>query len=68
MQSVNNKDGMNTNQPYDGNGEYTSFIDGGGGGGGGSSYVPPTTPNPTFVPPSYSDGDEQRLKIALISD
>ena len=69
MQSVNNKDGMNTNQPYDGNGEYTSFIDGGsGGGGGGNSYVPPTTPNPTFVPPSYSDGDKQRLKITLISD
>ena len=59
---------MNMNRPYDGNGEYTSFIDGGGGGGGGSSYVPPTTPNPTFVPPSYLDSDNNRLKIALISD
>ena len=59
---------MNANRPYDGNGEYTSFIDGGGGGGGGSSYVPPTTPNPTFVPPSYLDSDNNRLKIALISD
>ena len=68
MQSVNNRDEMNMNRPYDGNGEYTSFIDGGGGGGGGSSYVPPTTPNPTFVPPSYLDSDNNRLKIALISD
>ena len=69
MQSVNNNgDGMNTNQPYNGNGEYVAFIDGGGGGGGGSSYVPPTPPNPTFVPPSYLDSDNNRLKIALISD
>jgi hypothetical protein len=68
VQSVNNRDEMNMNRPYDGNGEYTSFIDGGGGGGGGSSYVPPTTPNPTFVPPSYLDSDNNRLKIALISD
>jgi hypothetical protein len=68
VQSVNNRDEMNVNRPYDGNGEYTSFIDGGGGGGGGSSYVPPTTPNPTFVPPSYLDSDNNRLKIALISD
>lgn len=59
---------MNTNQPYDGNGEYVAFIDGGGGGGGGSSYVPPTPPNPTFVPPSYSDGDARRLKISLTAD
>ena len=57
---------MNTNQPYDGNGEYTPFIDGGGGGGG--SYIPPTPPNPTFVPPSYSDGDARRLKISLTAD
>ena len=59
---------MNANRPYDGNGEYVAFIDGGGGGGGGGSYVPPTPPNPTFVPPSYSDGDARRLKISLTAD
>jgi hypothetical protein len=68
VQSVNNRDEMNMNQPYNGNGEYVAFIDGGGGGGGGSSYVPPTPPNPTFVPPSYSDGDTKRLKIVLTAD
>jgi len=36
VQSVNNRDEMNMNRPYDGNGEYTSFIDDGGSGGGGS--------------------------------
>jgi hypothetical protein len=38
---------------YDGTGQYTSFIDGVGGGGGGG-YTPPVTPNPIFVPPTYS--------------
>ena len=56
----------NNEMAYNGNGEYIPFIDGGGGGGGG--YVAPTLPNPTFVPPSYSDGDAKRLKISLISD
>ena len=56
----------NNEMAYNGNGEYIPFIDGGGGGGGG--YVAPTPPNPTFVPPSYSDGDTKRLKISLISD
>lgn len=37
---------------YDGSGQYTAFIDGGGGGGG---YTPPVTPNPIFVPPTYSN-------------
>jgi hypothetical protein len=70
VQSVNNNgDGiLNANQPYNGNGEYVAFIDGGGGGGGGSSYVPPTPPNPTFVPPTYTESDNNRLKISLISD
>ena len=37
---------------YEGSGQYTAFIDGGGGGGG---YTPPVTPNPIFVPPTYSN-------------
>ena len=55
----------NNEMAYTGNGEYIPFIDGGGGGGG---YVPPVTPNPTFVPPSYSQADNGSLKISLISD
>jgi hypothetical protein len=64
---ANNTDGINTNQPYDGNGNYIPFT-GDGGGGGGGSYTPPVPPNPTFVPPSYSDGDARSLKISLLSD
>jgi len=35
---------------YPGSGDYNPFPEGSGGGGG---FVPPVTPNPIFVPPSY---------------
>lgn len=37
---------------YEGTGQYAAFLDDDGGGGGG--YTPPVTPNPIFVPPTYS--------------
>jgi len=50
---------------YDGTGQYAAFIDGGGGGG----YTPPIQPNPTFVPPTYSNEITQNvIKINLISN
>ncbi len=53
---------------YDGMGQYTSFIDGGGGGGGGG-YTPPVEPNPTFIPPTYSNEIVGKsIKINLISN
>ena len=38
---------------YEGTGQYAAFLDDVGGGGGGG-YTPPVTPNPIFVPPTYS--------------
>jgi hypothetical protein len=49
--------------PYTGQGDYTPFPEGGGGGGG---FVPPVTPNPIFVPPSYKPTGT--IKIHLISN
>lgn len=49
---------------YEGSGQYTAFIDGGGGGGG---YTPPVTPNPIFVPPTYSNEiTNNSIRINLI--
>ena len=49
---------------YDGNGQYSAFIDGGGGGGGG--YVPPVPPNPTYVPIDIVDTTTSKMiKISL---
>jgi hypothetical protein len=59
--------GEPTLNSYDGMGQYTSFIDGGGGGGGG--YTPPVEPNPTFIPPTYSNEIVGKsIKINLISN
>jgi hypothetical protein len=60
--------GEPTLNSYDGMGQYTSFIDGGGGGGGGG-YTPPVEPNPTFIPPTYSNEIVGKsIKINLISN
>ena len=51
---------------YEGTGQYAAFLDGGGGGGG---YTPPVEPNPTFIPPSYSNEIiGKSIKINLISN
>ncbi len=58
--------GDSTLNAYNGSGEYTAFVDYGGGGGGG--YVPPVTPNPVYVPPTYSTIiTDSSIKINLIS-
>ena len=60
--------GEPTLNSYEGNGQYVAFIDGGGGGGGGG-YTPPVEPNPTFIPPSYSNEIiGKSIKVNLISD
>jgi hypothetical protein len=50
---------------YDGiGGGYTAF-----GGGGGGGYTPPVEPNPTFIPPTYSNEIVGKsIKINLISN
>ena len=58
------EDGLNL--PYDGNGEYTPFLDSGGGGGG--NYVPPTKTNSLFIPPSYTIDTNKPLTINLVSE
>jgi len=68
-QLFDNGFGGNTIDPvaYNGDGVYQPFLginDGRGGGGG--TYIPPTPPNPTFVPPSYMD--EGSLKVNLLSN
>ena len=62
--------GSPTLNPYDGNGVYNAFIDAGdGGGGGGGGYTPPVEPNPTFIPPSYSNEiTGKSIKVNLISN
>ena len=45
--------GEPTLNSYEGTGQYAAFLDDDGGGGGGG-YTPPVTPNPIFVPPTYS--------------
>ncbi len=61
--------GSPTLNPYDGNGVYNAFIDAGAGGGGGGGYTPPVEPNPTFIPPSYSNEiTGKSIKINLISN
>ena len=49
--------GESTLTSYNGNGSYEAFpsMDLGGGGGGGGGYTPPVTPNPIYVPPTYSE-------------
>lgn len=72
MQSVNSDlfdngfGGQPVNNSFDGVGNYNPFppITGGGGGGG---YTPPVPPNPTFVPPAYTQNDLSTLKINLIA-
>lgn len=73
MQNVNNQlfdsgFGGNVVDPvaYNGDGTYQPFLQDTGGTGGGGTYVPPTTPNPTFVPPSYIDNGS--LKVNLLSN
>ena len=71
MQSVNNElfdngfGGQPINPAYDG-GIYEAYppLNTGGGGGG---YTPPVPPNPTFVPPAYTQNDAGSLKINLIA-
>ena len=71
MQSVNNDlfdngfGGRPINPAYDG-GIYEAYppLNTGGGGGG---YTPPVEPNPTFVPPVYTQNDAATLKINLIA-
>jgi hypothetical protein len=59
--------GEPTLNSYEGTGQYAAFLDGGGGGGGG--YTPPVEPNPTFIPPSYSNEIiGKSIKINLISN
>jgi hypothetical protein len=59
--------GEPTLNSYDGNGQYTAFIDGGGGGGGG--YTPPVQPNPTYVPSSYTNQiTNNSILVNLISN
>jgi len=72
MQNVNNQvfdNGFGGSpvdpNPYDG-GVYQPFLQDSAGTGGGGTYVPPTTPNPTFVPPSYID--DGNLKVNLLSN
>ena len=65
MQNVEDKVGGM--QPvWNGNGEYNAFPTTSDGGGGG--YVAPVTPNPTFVPPSYTSDNSGNLKIILSSN
>ena len=52
-------------QSYSGVGEYNAFV---GTQNSGSVYVPPTDPNPFFVPPSYEKGEYGTLKIHLHAD
>jgi len=57
--------GKPINPAYDG-GIYEAYppLNTGGGGGG---YTPPVEPNPTFVPPVYTQNDLGSLKINLIA-
>jgi len=62
--------GESTLTSYNGNGSYEAFpsMDLGGGGGGGG-YTPPVTPNPIYVPPTYSEPILNNIiKIVLSSN
>ena len=63
--------GESTLTSYNGNGSYEAFpsMDLGGGGGGGGGYTPPVTPNPIYVPPTYSEPILNNIiKIVLSSN
>lgn len=65
------RDNGNDIPTWDGRSPYSPFLtstDGGGGGGGstGGGYVAPVTPNPLFIPPSYSTNTN--IKIHLIAN
>ena len=65
--NVENMGGEMTNPPWDGVGQYEAFPNLSGGSPGGGGYTPPVAPNPTFIPPSYTNNDAGALKIYLSS-